>query len=556
MVDIEFNLNQAITIIQARPEDTFQDAIKKYLQKVMINPNIVGFIVNGKQVNPTQTIESHMNQLNKQSKKVNVLVNTFEEDDKNKEQVFIESKDIICPQCKEPCRIKFEDNKIKLFDCDNGHITENIKIMKFPYIQKINISEILCEKCKLKNKGNCLENEFYTCLDCKKNLCLLCQSGHDRRHHIIQYDQKYYICKKHNERIISYCKKCGINICIDCEGHEDHETVFLKDIKINIEEKKNCLAEMKKLIESIDIKIKEAINILNGFSIMMKNYYDINNAIFSKYYSKNKNYQMMNNLNEISPNNKLYQQLKNINEEKDTKKIINNIMDFYSILNEDTIIKEITIIYNTLNQNEIQIFGDGFVSNNKNKCKIIIDNQKRDLCSKLKITNNKSRIEIKLEGINNITTASSMFDGCKSLISLPDIFKWDTKNLTDMRNMFSGCESLSSLPDISKWNTENVTNMTGIFSRCSSLKSLPDISKWNTKNVNYMSYMFLECKSLKSLPDISKWNTKNVTYMSYMFSDCNSLESLPDISKWEKNEYLEKDEMFGGLKRSIIPKNF
>ena len=52
-----------------------------------------------------------------------------------------------------------------------------------------------------------------------------------------------------------------------------------------------------------------------------------------------------------------------------------------------------------------------------------------------------------------------MFYGCKSLISLPDISKWNTYNFTDMSYMFYGCKSLISLPDISKWNTDNVDNM-------------------------------------------------------------------------------------------------
>ena len=51
-----------------------------------------------------------------------------------------------------------------------------------------------------------------------------------------------------------------------------------------------------------------------------------------------------------------------------------------------------------------------------------------------------------------------------------------------MIQIFFGCSSLISLPDISKWNTNNVTNMEGLFANCSSLISLPDISKWNTNN--------------------------------------------------------------------------
>ena len=66
--------------------------------------------------------------------------------------------------------------------------------------------------------------------------------------------------------------------------------------------------------------------------------------------------------------------------------------------------------------------------------------------------------------------------------------------------MFGGCSSLLSLPDISKWNTNNVTNMSGLFSKCSSLISLSDISKWDIKHVNNMSYMFNGCSSLSSFP--------------------------------------------------------
>ena len=49
-----------------------------------------------------------------------------------------------------------------------------------------------------------------------------------------------------------------------------------------------------------------------------------------------------------------------------------------------------------------------------------------------------------------------------------------------------------------------------MFYYCRSLSSLPDISKWNTKNANKINKMFYYCISLSSLPDISKWNTNNV----------------------------------------------
>ena len=45
--------------------------------------------------------------------------------------------------------------------------------------------------------------------------------------------------------------------------------------------------------------------------------------------------------------------------------------------------------------------------------------------------------------------------------------------------MFSECSSLISLPDISKWNTNKVNNMSDMFSKCSSLRYLLDISEDN-----------------------------------------------------------------------------
>ena len=60
-----------------------------------------------------------------------------------------------------------------------------------------------------------------------------------------------------------------------------------------------------------------------------------------------------------------------------------------------------------------------------------------------------------------------------------------------------------------------------MFYSCSSLLSLPDISKWNTEKVTSMSYMFRFCSSLKSLPDISKWKLNEDLEKTDMFKDVN-----------------------------------
>ena len=83
---------------------------------------------------------------------------------------------------------------------------------------------------------------------------------------------------------------------------------------------------------------------------------------------------------------------------------------------------------------------------------MIIDNKEYEISEKYNIKNyNKDKLEIKLKGIDNVNDMSYIFDGCSSLLSLPDISKWNTNNITDMSDMFYECSSLISLPDISKW---------------------------------------------------------------------------------------------------------
>jgi len=168
-------------------------------------------------------------------------------------------------------------------------------------------------------------------------------------------------------------------------------------------------------------------------------------------------------------------------------------------------ISEINIIYDINGKDSINIFGADFMENNKNICKMVIDNKEYELEQKYNIKgNNDTKLKIRLKGINNVTNMSWIFSECSTLSFLPDISKWNTYNVTNMSWIFSECSTLSSLPDISKWNTYNVTNMSAIFDRCSTLSSLPDISKWNTNNVTNMSWIFSECSTLSSLPDISK----------------------------------------------------
>ena len=239
----------------------------------------------------------------------------------------------------------------------------------------------------------------------------------------------------------------------------------------------------------------------------------------------------------------------------------------------DNISNEINAIFkNVVKQKEIRIFGKVFVENNKDKCKMVINQKEYDL--KEKFYTKERELKIRLIGIENIRNISNLFSECENLYSLPDIHKIDTKNFNNMSFMFYKCSNLEQLPDVSQWDMSNVTNISGLFSGCRKLKILPDISKWDISKVKYLGGryinlfdtipfnnieeefkdkkiqyindcgMFSNCTSLTFLPNISKWNTKNITNIESIFLNCSSLKNFPEISNWNISNVTSLKDVF------------
>ena len=419
MIQIEFNYNCNIIMIQAKMDDIFQEVINKYIQKSLFDPKTIYFIANGIRIIPEQTVQSQMSPFDKESKSLKVLVQTIEEINPI-EEVIVNSNYIICPKCFEPCRIKAENFKITLFDCINNHINNNIKIKDFPNTQKINISKVICDKCKFKNKGNCPNGEFYKCLTCNKNLCLICKPNHESNHKIILYDKKNYICQKNNEHLIKYCTQCNKNLCYSCDDeHDSHNTISFKNIKPDLEKTKNYLLEIKNDIKIFNQDIKEIINILNIVMDSINIYYELNNTILNNYQIENRNYQILQNIKQISFNNEIFESVKYISKLPDIKNKLFNIIDLYNDINYDNNqikllkkgsfkeklkneniieqdyssfdnLNQMTIVYDIKNNiNEITLFNKNFVENNKKNCYLLIDEKENELIEKYKRKNIK-----------------------------------------------------------------------------------------------------------------------------------------------------------------------
>ena len=237
MVEVEFNYQQNKIIIQGNLSDSFESITKKYVNKANLDINNIYFISNGKIISKEGKLKNIMSESDKKNNKIIILVNSINSTIIKENTNIKVSNEVICPECKEICKYEINNYQIKLFDCKNGHIIENIKLDEFKNKQIIDISQIKCNKCKDKNKSNIFNNEFYICYECKMNLCPLCKSIHDKTHSIINYDNKNYICNKHNETFVEYCNDCNIDICFSCfNEHKNHKTISYKgkliDVKI------------------------------------------------------------------------------------------------------------------------------------------------------------------------------------------------------------------------------------------------------------------------------------------------------------------------------------
>ena len=537
MLKVEFQYQNSPYYIQATEQDKFREVCNKFAQKIKIDINNVYFLYSGSNANLEQNISQIINKLDQERKMMVIIV--VDKISQLSNENIIKSPNIICPICHTSARFEINKYKIKIFNCKNDHVIDNILISEFESTQLIDESKIICGQCKAANKGDTYNNEMYICNKCNMNLCPLCKLNHDKNHDIIKYEQKNYICSKHNKEYNSYCEKCKEDICLFCEKeHKEHKITLYTEIIPENTDNKNLKFFKDVIIKQLKNKIEMLIDRLNNVMNNIKKYIKISEDIYNNYNMNNINYNILQNFNYnyqfITGDFYIYKDCRKITKDYNYKGFIPFILKIYNEMNKN----EIDLIYNiNNNQKNIKIFGENFVKVNKNLCKIIYNNKEYDLSEEFNCENIESNeLRIKLKGINNVTSLSYIFSGCSTLSSLSNLSNLDTKYMLEMCTIFKDCQFVE-LPDISNLDTSNVIFMDGMFSGCSNLKKLPDISKWNTKNVLGMSIMFEGCKSLLSLPDISKWDiSKAKTYelapglngISGMFDGCNESLNIPE----------------------------
>ena len=152
-----------------------------------------------------------------------------------------------------------------------------------------------------------------------------------------------------------------------------------------------------------------------------------------------------------------------------------------------------------------------------------------------------SNLDVKatdLPNLSQVTSMSSMFNGCSYLVGNKSFISWNVSSVTDTSKMFFNCHIFNE--NIDKWNTTNIANMSDMFVNCRTFnQSLDD---WDVGNVTNMSSMFSGCTSFNQ--SLNDWDVSNVTSMGSMFSYCISFnQSLDD---WNVSNVTNMSSMFRG----------
>ena len=142
MAQIEFSYNNISMIIQCNLDEKLIDIAKRFSIKINVDISKVYFLYSGKKIITDLTFEQIANNFDKERKKMNILILDNEE---QKNNAIIQSKQIICPKCGESARFKIKDYKIIFYDCKNKHNIDNILLEEYKDTQIIDESKITCD---------------------------------------------------------------------------------------------------------------------------------------------------------------------------------------------------------------------------------------------------------------------------------------------------------------------------------------------------------------------------------------------------------------------------
>ena len=205
----------------------------------------------------------------------------------------------------------------------------------------------------------------------------------------------------------------------------------------------------------------------------------------------------------------------------------------------------------------LKIFGEQFVKNNKDKCKLIlVDNEKdeefeHDLCAFLdlsfinKINSGRPLFKLFLVQTDYFYDLSFMFMDCFTLMSVEGLNTLYYDQVINMKSMFHSCYLLQEVI-MERINTSQVKDMPFMFEKCTSLEYL-NLSGWNASIVRTMKAMFESCTKLEEIEGLEDWDLSSLKDASFLFNFCKRLTQFSGVTKWKTTSITDMSYMFKGL---------
>ena len=240
--------------IKLQENETLLSAIKKYSINITRNFHELYFSYNGKNIN------NKINEISQMSG--NRIITVFNLKRKINKTV---STNIICPECKSLALLNINDCKFSINNCINNHNCSDLTINELINSQMIDDSVIECDLCHNKKY---LCDKFYICL-CTKKVCSICSETHidNKKHILIDYNNRFFKCNIHDKNFISYCSTCKINLCEKCEDkHRSHKIIIYKSELQNIKKLSGIRNELEGILLNIN-QYKKEIKKLNSIFI-------------------------------------------------------------------------------------------------------------------------------------------------------------------------------------------------------------------------------------------------------------------------------------------------
>ena len=349
MATAEFNYKGKVTSILCSENEKMEEICKRFATKIQTDITNLIFLYSGNTINLHNSLSQIMNNIDKQRKVVSILVNTINTITKTKTITNLIKSDIpICPECSETIKFDVNNYQIYLSQCRNGHI-KYLPIDEYEKTQYIDLNKIICKSCGT-NKNKVYDNKMYMCYTCNSVLCPLCKNNHDKKHAVVNYDFKNFLCERHYESYNSYCSYCKVNLCLRCQKyHQEQNIISFGNIFPEKDELLVKLEETKKVIDVFKKDIKEIIKKLNTVKENIEILYDIYYKMITKFDSRKRNYETFMSINSFNTNmvfqavqqinqtntninnlNNNFQAVQQINQTQDTNQKIQSILSMYN----------------------------------------------------------------------------------------------------------------------------------------------------------------------------------------------------------------------------------